>query len=229
MKNLKLMAAAAGLLLAGAASHAAVPYTPPEFVESEWTEYGMGSYEPGVFDYFSGEYPDNIPCKMYKNVDDENEIWVEPVISEELQAELDAQENGLPPAGPFILHIDNPEKVWTTPIWVIHPMIFCFYHAVPEVMGLQGNEVNYAKLEGLKIKFPASCFILTTLPTGTPTSNIAGTFAVNLPDPSGVTEIETEQSTGAIYYDMFGMKVETPQSGKIYIVKTGNKTKKIIF
>jgi len=229
MKKLKLMAVAAGMLLAGAASHAAIPYTPPEFVESEWTEYGIGSYEPGVLDYFGGEYQGIVPCQMYKNVKNENEIWVEPVISEELQAELNANENGLPPVGAFILHIDNPEKVWVSPIWTIHPMIFCFYQAVPEVMGLQGAEVNYAKKEGLKITFPASCFILTTLPTGTPASNNNGTFAINLPDPAGVANVEMEQNGEAEYYDMTGMKVDKPQSGKIYIVKSGNKAKKIMF
>ncbi len=229
MKTLKVAVAAAGLLLASAGSHAAVPYTPPEFVESEWTEIGMGSYEPGVFDYFGDEYPEDVPCRMYKNVSDENEIWVEPVISEELQAELDAQEHGLPPAGPFILHIGDPQKVWTSPIWTMHPLIFCFYQLVPEVMGIQGSEIYYATLDGLKVSFPANCFIITTMPTGTPVSNIAGTFAVNLPDPSGVPEVETGGSDKAVYYDMLGMRVETPQSGKIYIVKSGNKTKKIIF
>lgn len=229
MKTLKVAVAATALLLASAGSQAVVPYTPPEFVESEWTEIGMGSYEPGVFDYFGGEYTGNIPCKMYKNVSDENEIWVEPVVSEELQAELDAQETGLPPAGPFILHIGDPKKVWTTPIWTLHPMIFCFYQLVPEIMGIQGSEIYYATKEGLKISFPANCFIITTMPTGTPTSNIAGTFAVNLPDPSGVTEIETEESSETVFYDMYGMKEKTPQPGKVYIMKSGNKTKKIIF
>lgn len=229
MKTLKLMVAAAGLLLSAGASRAAIPYTPPEFVASDWTDCGMGSYEAGVFDYFDGEYPGVIPCQMYKNVNDENEIWVEPIVSDEILAEIEAAGQGLQPAGPFIIHVGNPDKVWVTPVWSIHPLIFCFYQLVPEVMGVQGSDQYYGTLNGLKVTFPEKSFVCGTLPSGTPASNIGGNFAVNLPDPSGVTEVETQGDLNAVYYNLYGVKIDRPQSGEIYIMKTGNKAKKVVF
>lgn len=228
MKTLKLIAAA-GMLLTCATTRAAIPYTPPEFVEAEWTLYGEGFYEPGVFDYFDGEYPEDIPCKMYKSVSDESTIWVEPVVSDEILAEIEAAGQGLPPAGPFILHITNPEKVWVSPIWTMHPLIFCFYQLVPEVMGVQGSASNYGKLDGTKVTFPEGSFVCGSLPSGTPTSNNGGYFAVNLPDLSGISEIASEVDSDAAYYDIFGMKADTPQPGKLYIMKSGGKAKKVIF
>lgn len=229
MKALKLNALAAMMLLATGASHAAIPYTPPEFVESEWTVYGVGSYEPGIFDYFSGEYPGDIPCQMYKSVSNDKEIWVEPIITEEIAAAIEAAGSGMYPAGPFILHIDNPEKVWVSPIWSLHPLIFCFYQLVPEVMGVQGSTAYYGKLNDLKVTFPKGSFIVGTLPTGTPTSNNEGDFAINLPDLTGIDMVCDDNNVKPSYYTLSGIKVDEPQKGQLYIMKAGNEVKKVLF
>lgn len=228
MKKLNLLAGAAVMLFTSGAAHAAIPYTPPEFVASDWTDCGIGSYEPGIFDYFGNEYPGTIPCQMYKNVNNQNEIWVEPIISAEIREELEATGEGLQPAGPFILHIDNSEKVWVSPIWSLHPLVFCFYQLVPEVMGVQGSDKYYGTLNDLKVTFPKGSFIVGTLPTGTPTSNNGGNFAINMPNPTGIEAIADESNSEPIYYNISGIKVDRPQSG-LYIVKTGNKVKKVLF
>lgn len=229
MKILKLIAATA-VLSFGAHLHAATPYTPPEFVESEWNLWGVGSYEPGVFDNFSNEYPEPVDCKMYRGVENENKIWVEPYIDEsELQGDGEYNDY-MPIASSFILDISNPDKVWVTPIWAMHPFIFCYYHIVPEVMGMQGSEKAYATLDANGyITFPAGCFMLTTIPSGSPSSNNGGTFAINLPNETGVSEVAAEENQPAVYFDIFGMKVEKPEAGKIYIEKKGEKSRKVIF
>lgn len=229
MKILKVIAATAVVSI-GAQMHAATPYTPPEFIESEWNKWGVGSYEPGVFDNFANEYPGIVECTMYKGVENANKIWVEPYIDENELTGDGEYNDYMPIASSFILDITNPKKVWVTPIWAMHPFIFCYYHVVPEVMGMQGSEKAYATLdENGHISFPAACFMLTTMPSGSPSSNNAGTFAINLPDPSGVSNIASGEDQPAIYFDMFGMMVENPVSGKIYIEKKGEKSRKVIF
>lgn len=50
-------------------------------------------------------------------------------------------------------------------------------------------------------------------------------FKVN----SGIDDIMVDENTPAEYYDLQGIRVTNPQSGKVYIVRRGNKVSKVLY
>lgn len=209
-------------LASGFSAKAISPYTPPEFNADEWNSLGYGYYTPGIFDYFDNEYPENIACRLYESKENAAVYWVEP-INPGVEIEIN-----LEPAGAFIVHAENPDKVWTTPIWTMHPQIFCFYQNVPEVMGMQGSEEYYGKLENKTITFPERSYLLCTMPTGTPTSNNYGTFSIVLDAPEGI-ETVTVDDTAPVYFDLRGCLTANPERGRIYIERRGSHARKVVF
>lgn len=47
-------------------------------------------------------------------------------------------------------------------------------------------------------------------------------------DPSDIDVVETDGSESAVYYNLQGMMVENPTPGKLYILRQGNKVKKVV-
>ena len=229
MKKLYLLAAI--MLLSIKSSLALEPYNPPEFNPEEWTYLGVGEYTPGVFDWLGNEYPYELPAKMWENKETPNVYWVEVDGSamEPFEPEFFEGDTWFEAPHPFIVYANDAEKVYTSPIWAIHPAIFCVYHQVPDIMGVLGSAENYGTKDGDYITFPASCYKMLTVPTGSPTTNTRGTFSVTLPDPAGVEAIESNETAPSEYFNIQGMKVTSPEHGNIYIVKNGKNSKKVVF
>ena len=222
---------AAAALLSISTSMALEPYNPPEFNPDEWTFIGTGVYSPGVFDWIGTEYPYDLPAKVWENKATEQVYWVEPDGSEKKPFEPDRYEGDTwfdTPAA-FIVYANNNDKVYTSPIWAMQPLIFCVYQQVPEIMGMLGSENYYGKKEDRVISFPANSYKMLTIPTGQPTTNKEGIFGVLLPDPAGIEDVEVSEAGASVYYNMQGMQVANPERGNIYIVKNAKSTKKVIF
>ena len=227
----KFYCLAAAMLLCVASVKALDPYNPPEFNPEEWTLMGTGVYYPGVFDYLGNEYPYDLPAKFFESNSEENVFWIEVDGSQMKPFEPEKYEGDtwFDAPAPFIAYCQDPEKVYVSPIWAQHPAIFCFYHNVPDIMGMLGSEANYGKRNGNIVRFPAECFKWLTNPLGQPASNLEGTSGFEIPDPSGIETVEVNANVEAEYYNIQGVKIANPERGNLYIVKTGKKSKKVIF
>ncbi len=57
-----------------------------------------------------------------------------------------------------------------------------------------------------------------------------GAYAVYASDNmAGITTVDTEDDTPAVFYNLQGMRVQNPLPGSIYIVKQGNSVRKVIY
>lgn len=91
------------------------------------------------------------------------------------------------------------------------------------------SDAYYGTLdENGHITFPELSYDLLTIPTGAPRTNAEGTFAITLPDLSGVETLD-EDTTPAEYYNLQGVKVANPERGHIYIAKRATKSVKVVF
>lgn len=221
----------AALLLCGPMAKAIEPYVQPEFNENEWTYVGEGFYTGGVFDWLGTEYLEEIPAFVWVNKADNSVFWIDP--DEDFEKEpfwLPEGDDWLQTPAPFILYTANPKKVYTSPIWTMHPVIFCAYQRVKEIQGMTvTSDAYYGTLdENGHITFPELSYDLLTIPTGAPRTNAEGTFAITLPDLSGVETLD-EDTTPAEYYNLQGVKVANPERGHIYIAKRATKSVKVVF
>lgn len=213
-------------------------YNPPEFIESEWNYIGEGTADPGFSDCLGKEeggtmeYYKTVRTNVWEKKSTPGDYYIS-YITDDIEGYITDYEN-LPdnardwivPA-PFYVHAQNKDKVWSEPIYWMSPLVFAWFHNVPEVMGMTAPTNYYAKMgEDRVIRFPASCFLLTTLPSGSMPSNLEGNFALGIPNPEGVAGIESD-TLPAEYFNLNGIPVENPVNG-LYIKKQGSKVTKVI-
>ena len=227
----KLYTLAAMMLVSVASALALEPYNPPEFIPEDWNYLGEGIYSPGVFDWLGNEYPYDLPAKIWESKAEAQVYWVEPdgTKMKPFEPEYYEGDTWLECTKAFIVYAQNEEQVYTSPIYTMHPAIFCVYHQVPEIMGIMGSSQYYGQKDNLVISFPANSYKMLTVPTGSPTTNTAGSFGVVLPDPSGIETVEVNNTAATEYYNLQGMKIANPERGNIYILKNGKNSKKVIF
>ena len=203
-------------------------YEPPIFNEDEWDYMGIGVYSGGVFDYLGTEYLEDLPAKIWKSKANDNVYWVKPDGTNKKPFDLPEGEEWLQTVDAFIIYAQNPQKVYTSPIWTMHPGIFCAYQRVPEIMGIiEGSTLYYGTMDGDYITFPQESYRILTMPDQNKT-NLIGNFAVTLPPYTGINDVQVDKAD-AEYYNINGMKVAQPTKGELYIEKRGNKSRKIIF
>ena len=229
MKKIYLLAAM--MLLSFSSLKALDPYTPPEFDPAEWFSVGEGTYCPGVFDCLGNEYPYDLPAKIWESRTTPDVFWVEVDgdAMEPFEPEKYEGDTWFDAPKPFIVYANNPEKVYTSPIWAQHQAIFCFYQQVPEIMGMLGSSDYYGTFKDNIITFPAKSYKWLTNPVAQPTSNNNGNLGLVIPDRTGVDAIEANENTPSEYYNLQGMKVASPERGNLYIVKNGKNSKKVVF
>ncbi|MCF0181208.1 MAG: hypothetical protein HUK11_02975 [Muribaculaceae bacterium] len=170
------------VLFAAFQAKAFEPYEPPQFNPEEWNYLGIGIYSGGIFDYFNTDYMDDLPAKIWENKATPNTYWVEPDGTNKKPFDLPEGSEWFYTVSPFIIYAQNPDKVITSPIYALHPQLFCVYQRVPDILGiLEGSEKYYGKMKDGFIDFPAESYVIMNNLLGNPKTNLTGNFAVTLP------------------------------------------------
>ena len=59
-------------------------------------------------------------------------------------------------------------------------------------------------------------------------TSVTDTLRIHVTDPTGIAAVSTDRAAAPQYFDLQGRRVEQPQSGRIYIVRRGSHTEKVL-
>ena len=148
--------------------------------DEEWNGLGTGSYQPGLLDYYSDEYPELLPAAVYESATQAGVYKFVPT----------SPGDGALVPYEVIVHAENPDKVWCENATYFRGIMnFNTCHKVTEAEPPYGaDDANYGTMKDGAITFTTPESFLAMEMTGYKATNLNGKFALYMPGVNPVDD-----------------------------------------